>query len=103
MVMLSKIANTNLLTKYFLKPIPRCFDSDDLLSIERLTPLVWYDEMHVKQEGGARTWDNRQIWFPRDSSGKYNPSSHIIVDEDFRAAYKYAGEARFYFGCVKVQ
>ena len=101
MVMLGKITKNELLTKQYPDLIPKCFDPDQLTSIH-LAYLAWYDEIHIKQEGDTRMWDNIKIHFPHEPSVKYEPESNLIVDEDFRAAYNYAGEAHFCFGCAKV-
>ena len=58
MLMLSNIPKQELPTKYHSEPIQRCYDTDKLPTIDR-AQLVWYNEMHIQQEGGARMWENR--------------------------------------------
>ena len=65
--------------------------------------MVWFDEIHINQEGGPRMFDDYQIRFTCDVNGRYSSSSTKIATEEFRTAYKYAGEARFCFGCAKVK
>ena len=94
--------NNELPTIYSPEIIPVIFDPDKLPKIDR-HQMVWFNKMHTKQEDGSRIYESYQIRFSRDVHGKYCSSSSMIADESFRTAYKYAGEARFCFGCEKIK
>ena len=100
--MLGEITKSDLLLIYVSFPLPPWYDPDNFPSIDR-SQLVWFDEMHIKQEGGSRMFDNMQIRFRRDADGIYDPNSEEIADPSFRASYKYANEARFCLGVAKVK
>ena len=100
--MLKRITKSDLLKEYHTFPLPPWFDPDILPSIDE-TQLVWFDEMHIKQEGGSRMFNNMQSRFRRGPDGKYDPTADTINPPSFRASYKYANEVRFCFGVAKVR
>ena len=102
MIMLGRITKKDLLDRCHTFPLPPWFDPDVLPTIDN-HQLVWFDEMHIKQEGGSRMFNHMQIRFRRDAEGKYDPTSEHIASPTFRASYKYANEARFCLGVAKVR
>ena len=64
--------------------------------------MVWYDEMDIKQEGGKRIVDNRQIRFLRNATGKYDSNGECLAATKYRSTYKYAAKASFSLGVAKV-
>ena len=48
-------------------------------------------------------FNDLQIRFRRDKHGQYDLSSDLIACRTFKESYKYANEARFCLGVVKVQ
>ena len=99
--MLGDITKEDLLSEMKTYPLAPYFNPDLLPKITH-EQLVWFDEMHIKQEGGSRMFKNMQIRFRRDSDGKYDPTAETILPPSFKASYKYANEARFCFGVAKV-
>ena len=82
MIMLGNINQQYLLKKYNTYPLPKIFDPNSLPSITREN-LVWYNEMHIKQEGGNHVYSN--IRFPQDVDRIYNPNFGVYAPEDWRA------------------
>lgn len=63
----------------------------------------FFDEVHVKQEGGSFIHDKLQILFPRDhTTGNYNPTSTTIATKEHTTTFKYSQQAQFCLGITKV-
>ena len=91
-----------LLEEYGSNCIPDYYNPD-LLPHLTTEQIVFYDEMHVEQEGGPLFHNREQICFHRDASGKYDPTSTTLAPESAITTFKYAGQARFCLGVSKVR
>ena len=100
--MLGRITRRALLEEYGSNCIPNYYNPD-LLPHLTTEQVIFYDEMHVKQEGGTLFHNQEQIRFHRDTSGKYNPTSTTLGPKSAITTFKYAGQARFCLGVTKVR
>ena len=57
----------------------------------------------MKQIGGDNRRDDILICFPRNDSGRYDPTAKTTRPATFRTTFKYAKEARFCLGVAKVK
>ena len=83
--------------------IPREYDPD--LSRHQ---VVFFDEMHVDQEGGPAYRSRYQIRFPRDAEGRYCPQSPSNPEPMYhpirkKHSFKFTQQARFCLGCAAVE
>ena len=69
--MLDELSESEVLDKH-PEGIPLCFSKDQLPKVSH-NQVVFYDETHMDQEGGATTHTGYQIRFSRNVSGKYSP------------------------------
>ena len=62
--------------------------------------IVWFDETHIEQEGGAASRTGVQIRFPRDTAGRFSPllDNSTYKPLDPRQTFKFASEGRFCLG-----
>ena len=102
MIMLGWVTLDDLKKEYLDAPIPHEYDPLHLPSIIS-EQIVWYDEMHIKQEGGTNTNDGYQVRFHRDENGKYSPSSPRLAPNNMKATFKYPEQTRFCLGVCKVK
>ena len=100
--MLGRIIMRTLLEEYGSNAIPNYYNPD-LLPCLTTKQIVYYDEMHVKQEGVPLFHNREQIRFHRDVLGKYNPTSTTLAPESAITTFKYADQARFCLGISKVR
>ena len=100
--MLGWLTHDDLKKEYLNAPIPHEYDPLHLPSIT-CEQIVWYDEMHIEQEGGANTNDGYQVRFHRDENGKYSPSSPRLAPNNMKTTFKYPEQARFCLGVCKVK
>ena len=100
MVMLGLIGKKDLQNIYE-KGIPPWFDATKLPNLNA-QQIVWWDEMHLKQEGGMVTTDGYQIRFARDENGKYDPNGSF-AEEMKKPTFKFEQEARFCLGVASVK
>ena len=87
--------------------IPPEFDPDKLPNLSR-HQVVFFDEMHVEQEGGPSYQTKYQIRFPRDTNGKYCPLSPtnpnpIFAEIRNKPSFKYCQQACFCLGCAAME
>ena len=102
MIMLGWLTHDDLKKEYLNAPIPHEYDPLHLPSIT-CEQIVWYDEMHIEQEGGANGNGGYQVRFHRDEEGKYSPSSPRLAPENRKTTFKYPEQARFCLGVCKVK
>ena len=87
--------------------IPNEFDPDDLPKII-LNQVVFFDEMHMNQEGGLVYKTKYQVRFPRDDQGRYSPLSPSNPNPTYaplknKPRYKYTQQARFCLGLAAIR
>ena len=102
-IMFNKLTTEDLLREHKTFPLPLCFEPSRL---PRLHPdqIVWFDETHIEQEGGAASRTGVQIRFPRDPTGQFsplldNPSYNPMVKQQ---TFKFTSEGRFCLGVAIV-
>ena len=95
----SKNKKEDLLKEHHTFPLPLYYEP---LLLPRLYPdqIVWFDETHIEQEGGAASRTGVQIRFPRDTAGRFSP---LLDNPTYKALYprqtfKFASEGRFCLG-----
>ena len=98
--MLGRISKDTLMIEH-INNLPGCFNPELLYTLT-CTQIIYFDEMHIEQEGGPLAHNGIQIRFPR-TNGVYDPNSTLITPETFEATYKYNQRVRFWLGVAKVQ
>ena len=86
--------------------LPDHFNPDLLPKLSR-HQVVFFDEMHMNQEGGPVYNQSYQIRFPRDEQGRYSPRSATNPNPIYnpirkKPSYKYTQQARFCLGCAAI-
>lgn len=106
LVMQKAITREQLEKEHFEEMTPQ-FDPDQLPSLSRHQD-IFYDEMHLDQEGGSVMHSKYQIRFPRDASGRYSPPSATNPNPIYallkpKPSLKFTQQVRFCLGCGAVE
>ena len=76
-----------------IKSISAHFDPDQLPTLTK-EKNVWFDEMHIEQDGGPISANNTWIRLPRNADSLYTKGVEY-GPEMMKATYKYAQQGRY--------
>ena len=82
--------------------IPPYFDPSKLPQLDD-AKVVYFDEIHIEQQGGATAYNGMQVRFPRDAAGRYDPTSKTFNHEQKQTTFKYPQQACLCIGVAKVR
>ena len=78
------------------------YDPDQISTIRR-EQMIWFDEIHVKQDSGPTGAQKKyQIWFPHNENGNFSINACNYKSEATISTYKYEEEGYFCLGVAKV-
>ena len=90
-----------------IRHVPSCYKKYQLPSLTS-TPLLFFDEVHVKQVCGPPTTSRvnyYNVLFPRNEEGKVDVKRGVYEtnNQPKKANFKYEQEGRLYLGVAKVE